>query len=107
MNRSRGVVVFDNGKSIAATRLSPTLRDQAGLKTSVDETPSMPCGAWSDARAATTNASPAGHEAVHALRGINQRLLCEALPTPVKSVTVTQCSLRIKDAGKPTGATLH
>ena len=76
-------------------------------KTSVDETPSMPCGAWSDARAATTNASPAGHEASHALRGINQRLLCEALSDACQIGDCDSCSLRIKDAGKPAGATLH
>ena len=41
--------------------------------------PSVPCGASSHARAVTTNARPAGHEALDALRGINQRLPCGAM----------------------------
>ncbi|TWU05336.1 hypothetical protein [Allorhodopirellula heiligendammensis] len=45
--------------------------------------PSVPCGA-------STNACPAGH-----------------CPTPDQLVTVTQCSLQIEDAGKPTGTTLQ
>ncbi|WP_302120480.1 hypothetical protein [Allorhodopirellula heiligendammensis] len=110
------VAILEVVESLAAARISPPLRDQAGLKTRVDETPSMPCGASSDARAATTNASPAGHEAAHALRGINQRLPCGALtnacsarhcPTPDQLVNVTQSSCRTEVEGKPAGTTLQ
>ncbi|WP_146406065.1 hypothetical protein [Allorhodopirellula heiligendammensis] len=69
--------------------------------------PSVPCGASSDARAAATSASPAGHEATLPCGASTNACSARHCPTPDQLVTVTQCLCRTEVAGKPTGTTLN